>query len=118
MQLMTLASNCNWSATSTVPWITLTSGLSSTGNGTVGYTVAANPNTTPRSGTINLAGLIFTVVQGGQFNDVPLGHPYYEFIGKLAARGVTLGCGGGNYCPTALVTRGQMAVFLVRAFGL
>ena len=33
-------------------------------------------------------------------------------------RQITLGCGAGVYCPSATVTRGQMAAFLVRAFGL
>jgi hypothetical protein len=28
------------------------------------------------------------------------------------------GCGGGNFCPDAAVTRGQMAVFLAKALGL
>ncbi|MGH9380129.1 MAG: hypothetical protein ACRD2Z_05905 [Thermoanaerobaculia bacterium] len=28
------------------------------------------------------------------------------------------GCCGGNYCPNALVTRGQMAAFLAKALGL
>ena len=28
--------------------------------------------------------------------------------------GVTTGCGGGNYCPSQSVTRGQMAQFLNR----
>ena len=100
------------------PRITLTSGLSGTGNGTVGYTVASNPNATSRSGTINIAGQTFTIVQGGMFNAVPLTYPLYTEIGKLAARGVTLGCGGENYCPDANVTQAQMAAFMVRAFGL
>src|SRR5581483_4600657 len=118
VQLTTPANNCNWSAASTVPWLTLTSGLSGTGNGTVGYTVAANPDTAPRSGTLKIAGLTFTVVQGVTFLDVPLTHPFYTEIGKLAARGVTLGCGGGNYCPDAAVTREQMAAFLLRSLGV
>ncbi|HVF65114.1 MAG TPA: hypothetical protein VNE58_14075, partial [Casimicrobiaceae bacterium] len=29
-------------------------------------------------------------------------------------RGVTLGCGGTNYCPANLVTRGEMAAFMNR----
>jgi len=37
---------------------------------------------------------------------------------QLAAEGITAGCGGGDYCPDAEVTRDQMAVFLVRTFGL
>lgn len=34
---------------------------------------------------------------------------------QLFHDGVTGGCGGGNYCPTAPVTRAQMAVFLSKA---
>ena len=45
------------------------------------------------------------------------GHTFYTEIGKLSARGVTLGCGGGNYCPDQVVTRQQMAAFIIRALG-
>jgi S-layer homology domain len=48
------------------------------------------------------------------FNDVPAGSPFCPWIGELARRGITGGCGGGNYCPSASVTRAQMAVFLLR----
>ena len=36
------------------------------------------------------------------------------WIEDLAARGITAGCGGGDYCPDAPVTRAQMAVFLLK----
>ena len=36
-------------------------------------------------------------------------------IGLMA---ITVGCGGGNYCPTAATPREQMATFLVRTFEL
>ena len=39
-------------------------------------------------------------------------------INKVAHAGITSGCGGGKYCPTALVTRGQMASFLAKALDL
>ena len=52
------------------------------------------------------------------FNDVPTGHPYFQFIEALARSGITGGCGGGNFCPDNPVTRGQMAVFLAKALGL
>jgi hypothetical protein len=39
-------------------------------------------------------------------------------VNELAQRGITSGCGGGNYCPTTPVTRGQMSVFLATTFGL
>ncbi|HJP72605.1 MAG TPA: S8 family serine peptidase [Candidatus Limnocylindria bacterium] len=42
--------------------------------------------------------------------------PHEADINRLAAAGVTLGCGGGNYCPSSSITRDQMAAFLYRAF--
>jgi hypothetical protein len=52
------------------------------------------------------------------FADVPVGHPFHRFVQALFASGITGGCGGGNYCPDAPLTRGQMAVFLAGALGL
>jgi hypothetical protein len=52
------------------------------------------------------------------FADVPETSPFCRWIEELARRGVVAGCGGGNYCPTASVTREQMAVFLSATFGL
>jgi hypothetical protein len=48
------------------------------------------------------------------FADVPAASPFCRWIEELARRGVVSGCGGGNYCPTAAVTREQMAVFVLR----
>jgi len=48
------------------------------------------------------------------FADVPAASPYCRFIEELARRGVVGGCGNGLYCPTAAVTRDQMAVFALR----
>jgi S-layer family protein len=56
--------------------------------------------------------------QSATFNDVPTGHPFFQFVEALNASGVTSGCGNGNYCPDAPLTRGQMAVFLSKALGL
>jgi S-layer homology domain len=52
------------------------------------------------------------------FNDVPASSPFCPWIEELVRRGITSGCGGGNYCPSASVTRAQMAVFLVRTFSI
>jgi hypothetical protein len=56
----------------------------------------------------------------GVFVDVPLDHPFARFIEQLSTEAITGGCGTNppRYCPDQPVTRGQMAVFLVRAFGL
>jgi hypothetical protein len=48
------------------------------------------------------------------FGDVPPSSPFCRFVEELARRGVVAGCGGGNYCPAAAVTREQMAVFTLR----
>jgi hypothetical protein len=41
-------------------------------------------------------------------------HPFYSYIQKMRELGVTNGCTATDYCPEAQVTRGQMAVFLMR----
>jgi len=61
---VTIASGCDWTATTTTPWITITSPVNNTGNGTATYTVTANPGTR-RNGSINIAGQTFNVVQDG-----------------------------------------------------
>jgi hypothetical protein len=52
------------------------------------------------------------------FNDVPTSNPLFQYVEALAASGITVGCGGGNYCPNNPLTRGQMAVYLAKALGL
>ncbi|MBI5965985.1 MAG: S-layer homology domain-containing protein [Chloroflexi bacterium] len=51
----------------------------------------------------------------GIFNDVPVGSFGADFIEQLAADGITSGCGSNNFCPNQVVTRAQMAIFLVRS---
>lgn len=41
-----------------------------------------------------------------------------DSINAIAEAGITLGCGGGLYCPNELVPRDQMASFIGRALGL
>jgi hypothetical protein len=52
------------------------------------------------------------------FGDVPPGDPLHDLVEALYASGISAGCGNGNYCPDAPVTRGQLALFLARALGL
>ena len=60
----------------------------------------------------------------GMFDDVPVtgpaAHPFRNWIEQLAREGITAGCSASpaRYCPDTPVTRGQMAVFLARAFNL
>ena len=77
-----------------------------------------------------LAGLVLAVVAiasvafaalppGGTFTDDD-GHIFEVAIEAIAAEGITKGCNpptNDKFCPNDKVTRGEMAVFLVRAKG-
>jgi glucose/arabinose dehydrogenase len=57
---------------------------------------------------------------GGTFVDDD-GNVHEGFIEAIATEKITLGCNppiNDRYCPSSLVTRGEMAAFLVRAFDL
>jgi len=113
---VTAPGGCAWTAVSNAAFINVTSG-SGIGNGTVTYSVSSNTDPGIRSGTITIGGSVFTVYQAVDFNDVPQAHLFYTEISKIYARGITVGCGGGNYCPQQAVTREEMAAFVIRALG-
>jgi len=73
--------------------------------GTLNDVVVANPDSS--SGT--LANGWFS-----DFQDVPELHAFHNFVESLFRNNLTIGCGGGNYCPADSVTRDQMAVFLLK----
>jgi glucose/arabinose dehydrogenase len=62
---VTAGSGCPWTAVSNASWIHITSGASGSGNGSVGYSVDANASSSPRTGTMTIAGQTFTVNQSG-----------------------------------------------------
>ena len=65
--------------------------------------------------TVNgVAAKTWTLHVGESFPDVPSSNAFYAKVETLFHNGVTAGCAGGNYCPTASVTRAQMAVFLLK----
>ncbi len=83
----TTPSTCAWTAVSNAGWITVTSGASGTGNGTVSYSVAANTGSA-RNGSITIAGQTFTVSQAAP---PPPGCTY-----SLSPTGTTIVAGGGS----------------------
>ncbi len=60
---VTAGAGCSWTATSSVSWLTISSGASGSGNGTVQYSAPATAGG-QRSGTMTIAGQTFTVNQG------------------------------------------------------
>jgi hypothetical protein len=55
---------------------------------------------------------------GTVFADVPADAFAAAWIEQLALEGITAGCGGGDFCPDAAVSRAQAAAFVVHTFGL
>src|SRR5262249_34198126 len=63
----------------------------------------------------SIVGENFTFSSTPSFTDVPATHALFKYIQKMKELGITTGCTTTNFCPDSPVTRGQMAVFLVRA---
>jgi hypothetical protein len=61
----TSAPSCAWTAESFNSWITIISGATGTGNGTVTFNVASNANSAPRNGSLSVASHPFQVLQEG-----------------------------------------------------
>jgi hypothetical protein len=57
----------------------------------------------------------FTYPAAPYFTDVPNTHPLFKYIQVMRQLEITAGCTATSYCPDLPVTRGQMAVFIVRA---
>jgi hypothetical protein len=49
------------------------------------------------------------------FTDVPANAQFFKYIQKMKELGITSGCTTTAYCPNDTISRGQMAVFIVRA---
>ena len=68
---VTTGSSCAWTATSSVDWITITSGASGIGLASATYTVA--PANVLRTGTLTVAGQTIPVTQGTGETPAPPG---------------------------------------------
>jgi hypothetical protein len=62
---VTAPAGCAWSSSTPPSWLTLTSGASGTGNGTMMYSVAPNTSANSRAATLTIASRVFTVSQAG-----------------------------------------------------
>jgi hypothetical protein len=129
---VTAPAGVSWTASSNASWVTVSSVTSSagtstsggTGSGTINYTVAPNTAPATNSNTNRATSIIvrvtgrggngfnYGIFQGGNFLDVPSNSNLYPFVSKLHARGVTGGCGDGNYCTERFIKRGEAAVFI------
>ncbi len=83
----------------------------------VGMLNGAQP---PASYTDPVSGRSYDCTDGGAnyFTDVKDSAGNCAHVHYLWTKQVIAGCGNNTYCPTNLVTRGQMAVFIVNGFQL
>jgi hypothetical protein len=79
------ATGCAWAATSNAAWLTITSGATGTGNGTVMFNVAANTSSS-RTGTLTIAGQTFTVNQAATACTYSI-NPTSQTVGSDAGSG-------------------------------
>lgn len=113
--------SCPWAAMTQSDWISFTSPNLATGSSNLTLNVAPNPLTISRIGSLMVAGqrVLFLQkpagIQTAAFSDVPVTHPFFDYIQMMRFYGITTGCTATEYCPDAPTTRGQMAVFIIRS---
>jgi M6 family metalloprotease-like protein len=69
---VTASAACSWSAAASVPWISVPSSGSGTGNGSVNFTVAQNTDVSPRWGKITVGGAFVIVSQAGAIGSMTI----------------------------------------------
>jgi uncharacterized protein (TIGR03437 family) len=103
---------CPWLATSTVPWTTVQSGVAGIGTGTVTYSVGKAADN--RTGTIAIAGLTFTLLQGPPTFSASGVANAASFLPGAIAPGELITIFGTNLGPpvlqTVAVTAGQFDI--------
>jgi hypothetical protein len=66
--------SCAWTASTNVPWITISAGATGTGKATVSYSIGANPSTVAsRMGMLTIAGQTVIITQGAAPPPTPTG---------------------------------------------
>ncbi|HEX9005067.1 MAG TPA: putative Ig domain-containing protein, partial [Blastocatellia bacterium] len=104
---VTTTNGCGWTATSNAGWITISSGASGSGNGTVQLSVAANAGP-QRTGTITIAGQAFVVTQQDSSCDVTV-NPASLPAGVLGAfYNQTISAAGGTAPHSFTLTAGAL----------
>jgi len=90
---VTTSAGCAWTASSNSSWLTITSGLSGSGSGTVQFTASGNIGA-QRSGIITIAGQTYTVTQNS-------GIPVCSYtLGPGSGASVSAGGGTGSISVT------------------
>ena len=93
---------CSWVVANLPPWVSISSGASGTGTGTISYVVSANTGSTTRQAQLSVGGQLFTITQtgtsgggGGGVNSI--NYLLWGFYGTIGSDGnTTLPLGTNN----------------------
>jgi hypothetical protein len=106
-----------WIAATDAPsWVSIADGTG-TGRGILSFRVARHDGSGVRSATLRIGGGSVTIVQAGDFPDVPPEHPFHDAIGSLRALGAASECGDERFCPDDPISRADAAEALGRVTG-
>jgi M6 family metalloprotease-like protein len=94
---VTAPAGCAWSASSSVQWITLSSATRGSGNGTVSFTVAANPNISPRWARITAGDAFVVVNQAGTTGGLTLSRQSASVTGSGGTGTVAVATNAPDY---------------------
>lgn len=94
--ITTNPSNLAWTATTASAWIALGSTTSGTGNGTLNFTIAPNPETSGRSGSIQINGVVFNITQSAASGTVTPS-PTSLNVGAASGSGTIQVTGSGEW---------------------
>jgi hypothetical protein len=99
---------CAWTTTSNATWIAVTGGSSAMGAGTAQFSVTANAATTPRTGTLTIAGQTVTVTQAGAACTYTLSSTALSLASATGTASLTVtagtGCAWTTVSNTAWIT--------------
>ncbi len=114
---VTTATSCSWAATSSAAWLSVSSGGTITGNGSVDWSATVNNTTNARTGLISLGGQTFTVIQAGSAPTliaVPLGEAVDNTTLNWTTGGnanwlgqTAISYGGGDAAQAGLITNSE-----------
>lgn len=88
---LAISQNVNWTATSLVPWLSVSSAPSGSGPASVTVVAAANPTVYQRTGSVSIGGQTFSVAQAGIEATVSNEQSIFATDGGLATVYVTAG---------------------------
>ena len=98
------ASDCPWTATSSVSWISLTPPVTGTGNGSVSFSVSPNA-AAERVGAITVAGQVSLVTQAGSAPPPGPNPPTPPCAYSISGSSQNIGAAGGVGTPVTVSTQ-------------